>query len=229
MRRDPAICWASDSVVRVELGQEISPAVRQRVYAACRALKDAGLPGLLDVAPAYTTILLTFDPVKADDLAVIPMVTGLLAATGGGEPSAGRLVDIPTCYEGEFSPDLEQVASMRGLTAERIVALHSGAEYHVDFLGFSPGFAYLSGLPPELETPRLERPRARVPAGSVAIGGAQTGVYPHATPGGWRIIGRTPLRVFDETRDPPALLAMGDRVRFVPISAERFGELEGRG
>ncbi len=135
---------------------------------------------------------------------------------------APRLVEIPVCYGSEYGPDLEDVAALHELTSAEVIRRHSAPPYRVQFLGFLPGFAYLSGLPPGLETPRRDTPRLSVPAGAVGIGGAQTGVYPLESPGGWQIIGRTPLILFDLNREPPALLRAGDRVRFVPISEETY-------
>jgi KipI family sensor histidine kinase inhibitor len=179
---------------------------------AARALLR--LPGLVNLHPAYESILVDFDPLRTDAAVIERAICeSLLAAAGDAEPPP-RLVEIPVHYDG---CDLEDVARLTGLAPWEVVRRHSSAEYSVRFLGFSPGFPYLSGLPPDLAVPRLTAPRKRVPAGSVAIGGAQTGVYPVASPGGWRIIGRTSLALFDPGMDPPALLAMGDRVRFVEV------------
>jgi len=139
-----------------------------------------------------------------------------------------RLVDIPVCYGGELGPDLEAVAAHCCLTAAQVVERHTEPEYLVYFLGFSPGFPYLGGLDPALGTPRLENPRKSVPAGSVAIGGIQAGIYPMSSPGGWRIIGRTPMRLFDPSLRPPELLHMGDRLRFRPVRPNEFAELQSR-
>lgn len=140
----------------------------------------------------------------------------------GYNDDIGRFVEIPVCYDGEFGPDLADVARHTGLSVEEVIARHSAVEYRVHCLGFAPGFPYLGGLPPELATPRRATPRQGVPAGSVAIGGAQTGIYPQSSPGGWNVIGRTPLRLFDADREPPALLKAGDRVRFRPITRGEF-------
>jgi inhibitor of KinA len=137
-----------------------------------------------------------------------------------------RRVEIPVCYGGEFGPDLESVAATLGLKPERVVELHSSQNYHVYFLGFAPGFAYLGDLPEELATPRLTNPRKRVPAGSLGIAGKQTAVYPFATPGGWNLLGRTPLEMFRADREPLGLLEMGDQVKFRPITREEFAALE---
>ena len=138
-----------------------------------------------------------------------------------------RIVEIPVCYGGEYGPDIGDVAARAGLGEGAVAARHAAASYRVAMLGFSPGFPFLLGLPPELACPRRDTPRASVPAGSVGIAGAQTGVYPLESPGGWRIIGRTPLALFDVLREPPALLQPGDRVRFVAISSDEFERMRG--
>jgi len=168
-----------------------------------------------NVHPAYASILIDFDPLAIRHSGVERAAAELFAEAAAAPVPEPRLVEIPVVYGGEYGPDLEGVAALTGLTPDEVVAIHSGAEYLVYFLGFSPGFPYLGGMPESIAAPRLETPRRRVPAGSVAIGGRQTGVYPMASPGGWRIIGRTPLRLFDLAADPPVLLQMGDRVRFV--------------
>ena len=133
-----------------------------------------------------------------------------------------RIVEIPVCYGGDLGPDLDDVAARHETTPDEVVRIHSGADYLVYMVGFMPGFAYLGGLPDEIATPRRSSPRTAVPAGAVGIGGQQTGVYPLESPGGWNLIGRTPLRIFDLSRETPSLLATGDRVRFCPISLDRY-------
>jgi inhibitor of KinA len=168
-----------------------------------------------NVHPAYASILIDFDPLRTGRRDVERAAEELFeqaVATPLPEP---RTVEIPVAYGGEYGPDLEATATLTGHTPDEVVELHSSADYLVYFLGFSPGFPYLGGMPESIAAPRLETPRRRVPAGSVAIGGRQTGVYPVASPGGWRIIGRTTLRLFDPDADPPVLLRMGDHVRFV--------------
>lgn len=178
------------------------------VYAAVRA---AGLQ-VLDAVPAARTVL--FEEV-ADVPELAAFLTGLDLDRAGAARSAGRLVEVPTSYDGA---DLEEVAGLWGRSPEEVVALHTATEFVVAFLGFRPGFAYCAGLPAELSVPRLPRPRTRVPAGAVALAGAFTGVYPSASPGGWRLVGRTDLVLWDPGADPPALLAPGTRVRFTAVS-----------
>jgi KipI family sensor histidine kinase inhibitor len=225
-RAIPGISWVGDRFLRVSLGGEVSLDTQRRVHAACRRLRDAAIPGLLDVVPAYATVLLSFDGAGLEACAAERAVCSALRGLGDeadDPPAAARAV--PVCYEPEHGPDLDEVAALNGLSRDEAEALHCGAEYTVGFMGFTPGFAYLHGLPAGLASARLESPRARVAAGSVGIAGVQTGIYPGGTPGGWRLIGRTPLRVFDTGREVPALLGVGERVRFVPITAAEFDAL----
>jgi KipI family sensor histidine kinase inhibitor len=213
------VLYSSDQSLLLEFGPPHQPETRQRVVEAARRLQSASIPGLVNLHPAYGTVLVVFDPVAADPL---ELARQLLDAVSGpprqGESElAGTLVEIPVRYGGESGPDLDWVAGFHGTTPAAIVDRHASVDYEVCFLGFAPGFAYLSGLPDSLVTPRLDSPRKLVPAGSVGIAGAQTGVYPAASPGGWRLIGRTDVRMFDPSRNPMSLLAPGDRVRFLPL------------
>jgi inhibitor of KinA len=194
------------------------------VLAATAALACAAIPGVRNFHPAYASVLVVLDPRAADFSALEQRVRRAVSAAAARPETPPRLIDVPVCYEREHAPDLDAVARLHGLSADDVVRMHSGAEYVVAFLGFMPGFPYLDGLPEALATPRLDVPRRTTPPGSVAIGGRQTGIYPFATPGGWRIVGRTPLRLFRAGRTPPSLLAPGDRVRFTPITAAAFAE-----
>jgi KipI family sensor histidine kinase inhibitor len=180
------------------------------------------LPGVTNVHPAYASILVDFDPLVTTHWQLERAAEESYSQAEAMDLPEARTIVIPVVYGGEQGPDLEQVAALTGLAPDEVIALHSGADYIVYFLGFSPGFPYLGGMPEAIATPRLDTPRRSVPAGSVAIGGRQTGVYPMASPGGWRIIGRTPLRLFDPAADPPALLRMGDHVKFVPEARGAF-------
>jgi KipI family sensor histidine kinase inhibitor len=206
---------ASDRSLFISLGDQISIQAHQAVMRLTGCL--VSVRGILNVHPAYTSVLVDFDPRLYTHAGVEALVREQWAAHRDGAPELPRLVDIPVRYGGEFGPDLQDVARHTGLTPERVIQLHAAADYLVYFVGFSTFFPYLGGLPPELATPRLSAPRKHVPTGSVAIGGSQAGVYPLASPGGWRLIGRTPLPLFDLSRSPPPFLHMGDRVRFIPI------------
>ena len=217
---DVTIRPASDRSTLVVFGEEISLETHHQVSALTHAL--GGVRGILNLHPAYASVLVDFDPRLHDHATVEQLVRERLESALHASPAEGRTIEIPVCYGGEFGPDLADVAAHTGLSPARVVDLHSSAEYLVYFVGFSTCFPYLGGLPRELATPRLSNPRKHVPVGSVAIGGSQAGVYPLASPGGWRLIGRTSLRLFDPERTPPPLLRMDDRVRFIPVVEDRL-------
>jgi inhibitor of KinA len=214
-------------IVRVVDEFERDPeAALDAVLRALRSLEVAAIPGVIELAPAYSTVALFYDPAR-----IVPfeefktqVERALQTSLEPARPRAGavRVIDVPVCYENEFAPDLGDVAQHAGLSAEEVVRRHSGANYRVSCVGFTPGFPYLTGLSAELATPRRATPRTEIPAGAVAIGGMQTGIYPRKSPGGWNVIGRTPLRLFDHRNDPPALLRAGDSVRFREVSREEF-------
>jgi KipI family sensor histidine kinase inhibitor len=205
---------ASDRSLLVSFGAAISLESHHQVFHLTRSLE--GVRGILNLHPAYASVLIEFDPRLVESEAIEALVHQKMAMQMDPRAAeAPRTVEIPVRYGGEFGPDLDDVARHAGLSPERVVELHSAANYLVYFLGFAPGFAYLGGLPPELATPRIAAPRKHVPAGSVGIGGNQTGVYPIVSPGGWRLIGRTSVKLFDPSAAEPVLLRMGDRLRFV--------------
>jgi KipI family sensor histidine kinase inhibitor len=210
-----SIAPAGESACVVRLGVGVNRAIHRRVLALLGALDALPPDGLRDLTPTYTTILIQFDPQRTTAEAIEAHVRAVLATPARRTRGSGRLVRIPVHYGSEDGPDLEALAREVGLTPAEVVRRHTSVSYHVYFVGFVAGFPYLGDLPPELAAPRLPSPRTRVPAGSVGIAGQQTGVYPVATPGGWRIIGRTPATLFDPAADPPTLLRPGDRVRFV--------------
>jgi len=201
-------------------GDEISMEAYRQVLRLTHSLE--GVRGILNLHPAFASVLVDFDPRLRLHGEVEALIRERMEACTEEQSGATRTVEIPVCYGGEHGPDLGDVARHCGLEPERVVELHAAAEYLVYFVGFSTCFPYLGGLPPELATPRLSAPRKHVPVGSVAIGGSQAGIYPLASPGGWRLIGRTPLRLFDPQGSPPPLLRMGDHVRFVRIPEAQF-------
>lgn len=212
-----------DTAVVVTLAGEIGAELAGRISALAAAVRERRLSGVIDVVPAFRTVTLILAEEAIDQQrAVAAGVLGIAHAVGSNAQRAAREVEIPVCYGGEMAPDLSALGAAKGLSEADVVALHSGADYLVHAIGFAPGFPYLGGLPSALATPRRSTPRLLVPAGAVGIGGAQTGVYPFATPGGWNLIGRTPLSLFAWERPRPALLAVGDRVRFRPISPAEF-------
>ena len=205
---------ASDRSLLISFGHEISLESHLLVTRLTHALE--GARGVLNLHPAFASVLIDFDPRLRTHDDVEALVSERLAAAVARDPEPPRTVEIPVRYGGDSGPDLDDVARHTGLSPERVVEMFAAADYVVYFVGFSTCFPYLGGLPPELATPRLPAPRKHVPAGSVAIGGAQAGVYPLASPGGWRLIGHTALRLFDPHNAPPPLLRMGDHIRFLP-------------
>jgi KipI family sensor histidine kinase inhibitor len=204
----------------------IDDATNARVHRAVARIRIDAPAWLRDLVPAYASLAVFFDPDAVDAQAVERWLDARLADDNfTADDTASRCIEIPVVYGGDFGEDLDSAARELGLSPGALAERHAAATYTVAMIGFAPGFPYLSGLDPALALPRLATPRTRVPAGSVAIGGAQTGLYPRESPGGWRLIGRTPLRLFDPTRASPSLLAPGDRVRFVAIDAREFARL----
>jgi len=208
---DQAFLVVSDDPVGVRTGAEV-----QRLH---RALVRTPIPGQVDLHPAYASLLVRFDALVGSAATVERAIRERLDVRGGEADPPPRSIDIPVRYGGPDGPDLDAVARATGLTPEEVVTTHAGATYRVCFVGFSPGFPYLEGLPERLATPRHPSPRRRVPAGSIAIAGGQAGIYPLSTAGGWNVIGRTDLVLFDARSHPAATLSPGDRIRFVPTGS----------
>jgi KipI family sensor histidine kinase inhibitor len=205
-----------DQALTLVLGSSSSPALHSRIVAITRRLREHPVDGVTDVVPAYTTIALWYDPARRSFESLADQVQALAEAVPSpADEPRGREWTVPVRYDG---PDLEEVARRTGLTREEVIHRHTGRIYRVYLLGFVPGFAFLGDLDPSLVLPRRSEPRRRVPAGSVAIAAAQTGIYPLETPGGWHLIGRTELKLFDPAWRSPALFAPGDRVRFEPVT-----------
>ncbi len=216
-----------DTAITVTFGDGINSKINNRVHQATRVLSDPPLPGLLEVVPAYASLTVYYGYGShvggcSSYQAMVGMISERLKNLKQQEGTMSRLVHIPVCYEVEFAPDLEQVANRCNLTLDEVVELHCQPDYQVFFLGFMPGFAYLGGMDCRLATPRKESPRVQIPAGAVGIAGNQTGIYPLASPGGWQLIGQTPVSLVDFKTSPPAVLQAGDRVRFFPISSAEF-------
>ncbi len=216
----------AESALLVELGEGIDPAVNRRVHALARALGAARRPGVIALNPSYRSLFVQYDPRRCSYEELVTAVEACLE-DGGEEVPAGAEVEIPVCYGGDLGPDLDEVARRCGLSAAGVVARHAAPAYPVYLVGFTPGFPYLGGLDPALVTPRRATPRERVPAGSVAIADRQAGIYPIESPGGWQLLGRTPLRLFDLARDPPFLVTAGTTVRFRPIDRGEYERLAG--
>ncbi len=223
-----------DRCLMIELGRRVDPAINAAVRALADRLLDAAIDGVTDVVPAFTTVAVHYRPEAfasprqagaGDDTPhrrLAGRIEAILAAGVEAAHEAARTVEIPVCYGGEFGPDLDEVAAACGLTPAQVIELHAASPHLVYMLGFAPGFPYIGGLDARLSMPRRATPRVRIAPGTVAIAREQSAIYTMETPGGWNLIGRTPLELFRPLADPPSLLRPGDRVRFVPIERERF-------
>jgi KipI family sensor histidine kinase inhibitor len=216
---------AGDAALVAELGDAIDPGLNDAVQALDAALARANPAGLVETVPTYRSLLVHFDPCLTDAATLGTVLRDLAAGLDEAGPAAGRRWFLPVAFGGDLGEDLGFVAGRTGRAEAEVVALHCAADYRVYMLGFSPGFAYLGGLPPELHLPRRENPRLSTPAGSIMQGGAQACVSPMAMPSGWHILGRTPVLTFDLRREQPFLLAPGDRIRFIAIDRDRFAAL----
>lgn len=223
----PRLEPAGDQGLYVRFGDDIDPAVNDRVLAAVQRLAQGRPAGVLDVVPAYTCLLVIFDALAADGDDIAAWITTALDGDAP-PPRSRRTVEVPVFYDARVAPDLDALAQAKGLTAAELVQRHVAPVYRCHALGFRPGFPFLGGLDPLLASPRLATPRLRVPAGAVGIGGRQTGVYPLEGPGGWHLIGRTPLALFDPARPDPFLVHAGDDVRFVAIDEAAYLRSGGR-
>jgi len=215
---------AGDSGFLVEYGEGIDPEVNARVRSMDMVLASHPLVGVREVIPTYRSLLILYDPLQTDPDQLAQALVGLESRLDKITIPAPDTVEIPVCYGGDHGPDIAHVADANGLAVEDVIRLHSQTVYSIYMIGFTPGFCFLGGLPDKLHTPRLETPRMRVPAGSVGIANAQTGIYPLTSPGGWQLIGRTPLRLFAPEKENPFIYKTGDSIRFVPISPERYSE-----
>ncbi|MBV0934457.1 5-oxoprolinase subunit PxpB [Marinobacterium sp. A346] len=206
----------------IRFGQQIDAALVPVIRAAADRLSRELGDQLRDLVPSYTTLMLVYDPLSSDFAHLVQQINTLLSRLDVSQAETGRLVEIPVYYAPEVGPDLERVARLHGISTEEVIRLHAARDYQVFAIGFAPGFAYMGEVDPALRTPRLETPRTRVPVGSVALADQQTAVYPLASPGGWNLLGRTAVKMFDPALDGLCPVEAGDRVRFVPISRREF-------
>ena len=217
---------AGDRGLLVEFGSTIDPDINRKVRAMAIALEKNPPAGIIEHIPTYRSIIIIYNPLKTDASMLQQHVAALEKMLSEIPIPPPVTVEVPVCYGGDFGPEIEFVAKIHGLSVEDVIRIHSGAEYQVYMIGFTPGFPFLGGLPESLHTPRLQTPRKAVPAGSVGIANNQTGIYPIESPGGWQLIGRTPLKVFDPQRVDPFLIKAGDRLKFKPISSDEYQELK---
>jgi len=219
---------AGDKALCVELGDAISPEINHRVRNLSLVIEKNSIPGITELVPTYSSILVYYDPMRISYAELEAKIRALENSLWDVVSLGTRIIEVPTIYGGRYGPDLEYVASHCGLSAEEVIRIHSGTDLLVYMMGFTPGFTYLGGMAEKIATPRLQIPRGVVPAGSVGIAEQQTGVYSIESPGGWQLIGRTPLQLFDPARDPPVVLGPGDYLRFVAVTELEYLDIQGR-
>ena len=217
---DIRILTAGDSALLIEFGKEINPEINRKITALVQLMREQHIEGIVDVIPAFCSLLINYDPRVLSYEELKERMEHLLKMETKTEATRKRIFEIPVCYGGEYGPDIENIAEHAGLSVEEVIKIHSSKDYLIYMLGFLPGFTYLGGLDERIHTQRLASPRLKIRAGSVGIGGSQTGIYPLDSPGGWQLMGLTPVRTYDPERQTPILVEAGDYIRFIPIDEE---------
>ena len=219
---DIRILTSGDSALLIEFGKDINPETNRKITALVQLMREQHIEGIVDVIPAFCSLLINYDPRVLSYEELKERMEHLLKMETKIEATRKRIFEIPVCYGGEYGPDIENIAEHAGLSVEEVIKIHSSKDYLIYMLGFLPGFTYLGGLDERIHTPRLASPRLKIRAGSVGIGGSQTGIYPLDSPGGWQLMGMTPVRTYDPERQTPILVEAGDYIRFIPIDEEEF-------
>ncbi len=216
------IVAAGDSSILIEFGNEINPEINRKIISLVQLIRAQQIEGVVDMIPAFCSLLVNYDPRIISYDKMQGRMRELLRMDVQAAAGSRRIFEIPVCYGGEYGPDIENIAANAGLSVEEVIRIHSSQDYLIYMLGFLPGFCYLGGLDERIHTPRLANPRVRIPAGSVGIGGSQTGIYPLDSPGGWQLMGMTPVKTYDPTREIPILVQAGDYIHFIPIDEDEY-------
>lgn len=220
------ILTAGDASLLVEFGKEINPDINRKIAATVQLMREQHIEGVVDVIPSFCALLINYDPRVIGYEEIKGRIKDLLKVEIKAGDERKKIFEIPVCYGGEFGPDIATIAEHAGLTEQEVIDIHSSRDYLIYMLGFLPGFCYLGGLDERIFTPRLASPRLKIEAGSVGIGGSQTGIYPLDSPGGWQLMGKTPVKTYDPDREVPILVEAGDYIRFVPIDEEEFNRIK---
>lgn len=220
------ILTAGDSSILVEFGKEISPEINSKITSTVKLMKEQHIEGVVDIIPAFCSLLINYDPrvISFDELKERMQCLVKIETKAGAVKK--KIYEIPVCYGGEYGPDIAYIAEHAGLSEEEVIKIHSSQDYLIYMLGFLPGFCYLGGLDERIHTPRLANPRIKINAGSVGIGGSQTGIYPLDSPGGWQLMGMTPVKTYDPGRNVPILVEAGDYIRFMPVDEAEYRRIK---
>ena len=220
------IMTAGDSSILIQFGNAIDPDINAKIAATVQLMKEQHIEGVVDIIPAFCSLLINYDPrvISYDEMKTrMEKILSVEIAAGARKK---KVYEIPVCYGGEFGPDLSTIAEHAGLSEQEVINIHSSTDYLIYMLGFLPGFTYLGGLDERIHTPRLANPRIRIPAGSVGIGGSQTGIYPMDSPGGWQLMGMTPVKTYDPDREVPILVEAGEYIRFIPVDRAEYDRIK---
>jgi inhibitor of KinA len=218
-----------DQALTIELGDKIDPSINKKCVLLAKHLHQLNIKGVKDIVPAYTTVSVLYDPFMLPSSAynfIKAEIEKAINTCNWNELTNSRKIKIPVCYHSSLASDIDELASSKNISAEEVVQLHSSQSYYVYVIGFLPGFAYMGTVDEKIAAPRKQQPHLNINAGSIGIAGFQTGIYPLNSPGGWNIIGQTPLKMFDVSKDQPCYLQQGDEVKFMPISLEEFNHLK---
>lgn len=226
MQNKIKLLTAGDSSILLQFGNTIDPAINRKIAATVQLMREQHINGVTDVIPAFCSLLINYDPRVISYEQIKRRMEALVKIDVSAGDTRKRVFEIPVCYGGEFGPDIQNIADHAGLSVEEVIQIHTSRDYLIYMLGFLPGFTYLGGLDERIHTPRLANPRIRIPAGSVGIGGSQTGIYPMDSPGGWQLMGQTPVKTYDPDREVPILVEAGDYIRFVPIDEDEFHRIK---
>lgn len=226
MQNKIKLLTAGDSSILLQFGNTIDPAINRKIAATVQLMREQHINGVTDVIPAFCSLLINYDPRVISYEQIKRRMEALVKIDVTAGDTRKRVFEIPVCYGGEYGPDIQNIADHAGLSVEEVIQIHTSRDYLIYMLGFLPGFTYLGGLDERIHTPRLANPRIRIPAGSVGIGGSQTGIYPMDSPGGWQLMGMTPVKTYDPGREVPILVEAGDYIRFVAIDEDEFHRIK---